>query len=236
MFINPDEEIGSPGSRDFIIECARRNDVGLVFEPSLPDGSLVSSRKGSVNFTLVARGKAGHAGREFHREDNAITKLAHAIVEIESLTNENKGITVNIGQIEGGIATNIVPDLALTRFNVRVEKPNDLENIKQKLLQIVTKNSLELHQDSERPPKPFDTKHRELFEKLKMCAQELGSDLNWIPSGGVCDGNLLASEGLITIDTLGPVGGNLHTREEYINVKSLTERAKLVFSFLEKLI
>jgi glutamate carboxypeptidase len=51
--------------------------------------------------------------------------------------------------------------------------------------------------------------------------------LSFKPSGGTCDGNILAAAGLPTIDTMGVVGGGLHTAEEFVLLRSLTERAKL---------
>lgn len=220
------------GSRDLIAQHAKGHDVGLVFEPSFPDGSIVSARKGSANFTIIARGKAAHAGRDFHLGDNAITKIARFAIEAEALTDDSKEITVNIGHIEGGGPVNIVPDLAVCRLNVRMREDKDLKMVKGKLKELAEKYAVELTQDSERPPKPFDEKTQQLFAAFKECAAEFGMELKWSPSGGVCDGNTLAGAGLPTIDTLGMVGGGIHTPKEYAELGSLKERAKLLALFL----
>jgi glutamate carboxypeptidase len=118
VLISPDEEIGSPGSGALLVEAARKNHIGLVFEPSLPDGNLVGDRKGSGNYKVTVRGRAAHAGREPHMGRNAINALTRFIVELNE-ASEN-GITINVGYIEGGGPVNVVPDLAVCRFNVRV--------------------------------------------------------------------------------------------------------------------
>src|SRR5208283_1245581 len=110
VLINPDEEIGSPGSAPLLIQAAKRNHLGLVFEPSLPDGNLVGARKGSGNFTVIARGKAAHAGRNPQLGRNAIDALARFIVGLASLAGSGDGITTNVGYIQGGGPVNVVPD------------------------------------------------------------------------------------------------------------------------------
>ncbi|MCB1111859.1 MAG: hydrolase [Chlamydiales bacterium] len=241
VVINPEEEIGSPCSERLFIEKARNKQLGLVFEPAYMDGAIVSQRKGSFNFTVVSTGKAAHAGRDFHLGRNAITALAKFILKAEALNDLQRGITVNIGHIEGGKATNIVPDLAICRCNVRMVNPQDLTIIKEQLQSIVdeqndnTGSALEFFEESERGPKPFDAQHEKLFESLKECADELDISLTWKPSGGVCDGNIIAAEGIPTVDTLGAVGENIHTFDECARIDSLTSRAKLTALFLMKL-
>lgn len=241
IVINPDEEVGSVSSQPIIVQAARSCLLGLLFEPSFSDGTLVSARKGSANFTGVAKGKAAHAGRDFHLGRNAIGALAHFIVAIEALTDLDKGVTVNTGHIEGGGPTNVVPDLAICRFNIRIADPLDWPRVKSdlercaKAIQMKEGISLELYENVFRGAKPFDTQQQALFNALKNSAVELGSDLKWKPSGGVCDGNILASIGVPSIDSLGAIGGNLHTSQEYVLIDSLVERATLTAYFLMKL-
>lgn len=241
VIINADEEIGSPSSTHLFAEAAKRAQLGLIFEPSFPDGSLVSSRKGSVNFTVVVRGKAAHVGRDFFMGVNAITAMARFIMGVDGLSSHYKGITVNVGSVEGGGAVNIVPDLAIARVNVRVKEPKDLKVIKQTMQEVVNGCishdgiSMVLYENVERAPKIIDPKTQLLFEAFKNIGNDLGIDLKWQPSGGVCDGNTLAAAGLPTIDTLGVVGGNIHTIDEYILIDSLPKRAGLIACFLMKL-
>lgn len=240
VIINPDEEVGSPASQSLFIEAARRNDLGLLYEPSFSDGVLVSSRKGSANFTIVFRGKSAHAGRDFFEGKNAIIAAAKFALAIESLTNAEKGVTVNVGNFNAVGPVNIVPDLAIVGVNIRVlnsvDFPHILSHIKDCADRLNGNGiSVAFHEHSARVPKPFDEKNHALFEKIRSCAKELGIDLKARPSGGVCDGNILSEQGLPTIDTLGVVGGNIHTYDEYILLDSLMERATLSALFLMKL-
>lgn len=241
VLLNPDEEIGSVSSHHLLRESAQRSHVGLIFEPSFPDGSLASSRRGSSNFTIVSRGRAAHAGRDFHLGHNAITSMARFMLAADSLNDPDQGITVNIGHIEGGGPTNIVPDLAICRLNVRVEQAEHFDAIIEKLTAAAQAEceegiELTLHDHGFRPPKPFDRHHQVLFEALRETASScLNLAIRWNPTGGVCDGNTLAAEGLPTIDTLGAVGGNIHTEDEYVHLDSLTKRAMLVACFLMQL-
>lgn len=240
VLITADEELGSTGSEELIAQSARHHAIGLLFEPAFPDGAVVSARKGSANFTVVAKGKAAHAGRDFHEGRNAITAIARFIAQSETLNDKEKGITLNIGHIEGGGPINIVPDLAICRFNVRMVGPKDLNRIRDKLDRMVKEQiqdgvTMTLYEHTTRPPKPYDHKNQALFAALYACAAELGITLQHKASGGVCDGNILSAEGLPTIDTLGVVGGNIHTPEEYVILDSLVERAQLTAYFLLKL-
>lgn len=241
VLINPDEEIGSPASEHLFIERASHFNIGLIFEPAFSDGSLVNERKGSINYTIIAHGKAAHAGRDYYAGRNAIIAMASFVKGIETLNDRQRGITVNVGSFEGGGSANIVPDLAICKVNIRLQNPKDLPMISASVQEMVkgctTPDGItfEMHEHTLRPPKPFNKSNRLLFDALKTCAQGLGLDLQWQPSGGVCDGNTLSAAGLPTIDTLGAVGGHMHTHDEYILTQSLVERAKLTACFLMQL-
>jgi glutamate carboxypeptidase len=241
VLINPDEEIGSPGSAPLLIQAAKRNHLGLVYEPSFQDGNLVGARKGSGNFTVIARGKAAHAGRNPQLGRNAIDALARFIVGLASLDDAGGAITTNVGYIQGGGPVNVVPDLAECRFNVRVVTQNDQKSFEDSLRRLAEEInkidgiSLELHGGFRRPPKPLDAKTLKLLEHVAECGRDLGLSLQWRPTGGACDGNNLAAAGLTTIDSLGVTGGDIHSSEEYILLDSLAERAKLTALLLMKL-
>ncbi len=241
VLINPDEEVGSPGSGELFAEAARNKHVGLVFEPSFPDGTFVGSRKGSGNFSTVFHGKAAHAGREASLGRNAIHAMAEFIVRLNAGLAGESGVIVNVANVRGGGPLNIVPDLALCGFNVRVETPRDRDSVESVMnaltAQIDARDglSIQVHGRMMRLPKPLDQKTLHLFECLKQCGTELGVAVTWMPSGGASDGNILAAAGLPTIDSLGARGGNLHSADEYMWVQSLTERAKLTALMLMKL-
>jgi glutamate carboxypeptidase len=242
VLINADEEIGSPGSAGLLARTARENDLGLLFEPALPDGSLVSRRRGTGNFTVVVRGRSAHAGRDFERGRSAVVTLAEMVLQLHALNGGLPGITVNVGRVEGGGAVNVVPDLAIARVNVRTTVPDDEAKVIAELRRIVAAAgakdgiSAELHGGITSPPKLPDDRTRRLMEVVESCGRDLGLPINWRDSGGASDGNKLAAAGLPNIDTLGPRGGNIHSPEEFLLLDSLVERAKLTALVLMKLV
>lgn len=240
VLINPDEETGSTGSGFLFSEAAKRHQMGLIFEPSFADGALVSSRKGSFNFCVIVKGKSAHAGRDFDKGRNAILALANYISKACQLIDIDKGISINPGYISGGGPVNIVPDFAFCRLNARVIQSTDYEQLQKELKNLIYINNIEglelsLHIETKRGPKIFDEKSQHLFEMINKCAIEEGYTLTHRPSGGVCDGNILAEEGLPVIDTMGAIGGDIHTPNEYIFIDSLVQRSRLTALFLIKL-
>ena len=247
ILLNPDEEIGSPGSSPLFLEAARRNDLAILFEPALPDGALASSHKGSGTFTIVAHGKTAHSGRDPHLGRNAIHALARLITDLTPLEQEIPGLIVNTGIIHGGTAPNVVPDLAIARINIRVETPDQQQRFETRLaeilLQIKNQNSkienpptFDLHGKFSFPPKPLTPPIETLLHHFRDCAALLAMPpLTWRPVGGACDGNRLAAAGLPNVDNLGPIGASMHTDQEFIHLPSLTQRTKLTTLFLLRL-
>ncbi|TAE34266.1 MAG: hydrolase [Alphaproteobacteria bacterium] len=235
ILLNPDEEIGSIGSDPLLKEAAQRNHIGLIYEPSLPDGTIVSGRKGTGNFSIVMHGKAAHAGREHHLGRNAIVKLAELTIACDALNGARPDVTINAGVIEGGVALNVVPDVAVMRFNVRIGTVEDQHWVEQQITRILEEFNqrhapdyrAEIHGRFTRPPKIITHKDRALWDGLESSGAMLGLTIKSQPSGGCCDGNNLAAYGLSNIDTLGVRGGHIHSDQEYVLLDSLVERAKL---------
>ena len=233
VLLSPDEEIGSPGSAARLAELGARSHVGLTFEPALADGSLAGARKGSGNFALTVRGRAAHAGREHHLGRNALAALARFTVRLDALNGEREGVTFNFARADGGGATNIVPDLAVGRFNVRMPETEDLAWITERVEALVAETnredgiSAELSGGFSRPPKPMSPANAQVFSWIKQAGEALGQEICWAPSGGVCEGNNLWASGCPNVDTLGVRGGEIHSDREYMIIPSLVERARL---------
>jgi glutamate carboxypeptidase len=240
IILNSDEELGSPCSGSVLQEMAGRCQIGFVFEPCLQDGNLIGSRKGSGNFTIVAKGKAAHAGRDIDAGRNAITALSKCIVKINELTGTRTGLTVNFGVIKGGTAMNVVPSFALTRMNVRIGDLEDQKYIQEAIKSIaqeITKKEeviFDVYGTFTAMPKPLEGATLELFRHVQDCGTELDIHIDFKDSGGVCDGNRLYAAGLPTVDTMGVQGGHIHSREEYIMIDSLVDRTKLATLALMK--
>ncbi|MEM7625468.1 MAG: hydrolase [Planctomycetota bacterium] len=241
VVLNTDEETGSRSSIGLLREAAARSDLGLVFEPTLPDGTLIHSRKGSGNFAVVIRGRAAHAGREFARGRNAVHALSQLFITLEKLNDLGRGVTLNLGRFTGGGPSNIVPDLAIGWFNVRVLDETGVKQIRYEIDRAVASInerdgfSAQLHGGFTSPPKPLDAPTKKLFDRVFDAGRALGLTMRSAESGGVCDGNKLAAAGLPTIDTLGPQGGHIHSDREYLLLDSLVERARLTAVLLHRL-
>jgi glutamate carboxypeptidase len=138
VILNPDEEIGSPGSAPVLVEAARRNHYALVFEPAPDATHLVTQRKGSGNYAAVFHGRAAHAGREPHKGRNAVLAAARfALDATAAISNIVPDVTINVAKIEGGGPANVVPDLAITRFNVRAATTDQQREVESRLAQLM---------------------------------------------------------------------------------------------------
>lgn len=233
VLINSDEEIGSPASNVLFDELASQYQAALVYEPAMTaTGTLAKNRKGSAKYTLIATGKSAHAGRAFTDGRNAICYLAEIICEIHALNGKRNGVTINVGKIAGGDALNVVPDKAVAKLDIRISHPKDELWIKSELDKIHNKlkrtdYSLTIQGTFGRPVKRVCAGTKRLFQRVQCLGKELGLAINWQDSGGCCDGNNLARNGLPVLDTLGVRGGNIHSHEEYILLDSLIERVTL---------
>lgn len=241
VLFNPDEEIGSRGSAPLLAEAAKRNHFGLVYEPAYPDGGLASERKGSGNFDIVVRGRAAHAGRNPEDGRNAIAAAAALAAELHGINGRREGLTLNVGYVHGGGPLNIVPDLCVLKFNVRTSRHEDeawlLETVQKLIDEAGSREgyALELRGGFTRPPKPVSAGTARLQQLLGDCGETLGLQLQFRPTGGCCDGNNLAAQGLANVDNLGVVGGEIHSDREWMRISSLAERGKLSALLLLKL-
>lgn len=233
VLINADEEIGSPASSALFAKFAPRYQAALVYEPAMtPNGTFAKNRKGSGKLTLIATGKAAHAGRAFYEGRNAICFLAEIISAVHALNGIRDGVTINVGKFAGGDALNVVPDKAVAKLDVRISKAEDEHWVREQLESISKKMqhpdySLKIEGGFHRPAKSINSPTERLFSRIQRVGQVLGLTLDWQDSGGCCDGNNLSAQGLPVIDTLGVRGGNIHSAKEFILLDSLVERASL---------
>lgn len=240
VLINSDEETGSLSSAALIADLARGKAAALTYEPSAqPDGTLAGARAGSGNYALVVRGRSAHAGRNPQEGRNAVVAAAALALCLKAL--EREGLSVNPARIEGGSANNVVPDLAVLRFNIRPRETALAElferEIKALIESIAAEHGVSIHRHGgiSRPPKPLDARAEKLFGIVEECSALLGTPITRQPSGGVCDGNNIAACGVPVVDTMGVRGGAIHSPDEFLIVPSLAERAKLSALVLHRL-
>ncbi len=232
VIINSDEETGSASSAALIADLARGKIAALTYEPAaLPDGTLAGARPGSGNFSFIVTGKSAHAGR--NPEDGRNALLAAAALALDLAALKAPGLTVNPAKIDGGGPNNVVPDHAVLRVNLRPATPGIEAHAKAAIDRIVASIAaahdvhIHTHGSFGRPPKPMDAKAEALFTLVKQCGADLGQQITWKASGGVCDGNNIAACGVPMVDTMGVRGGAIHSSDEYLIVDSLAERAML---------
>ena len=232
IVINSDEEVGSPASAALLARAARGKRAALTYEPAaLPDGTLAGARPGSGNFAIIVHGRSAHAGR--NPEDGRNALLAAADLALHLAAGRYPGLNINPSRIDGGSPSNVVPDLAILRVNLRPRTPEDQERAKDLIETAVIavaaerEVQIEVHGGFGRPPKPLSPEAEQLFGLVQRAGADLGQEIGWQPSGGVCDGNNIAACGVPVVDTMGVRGGKIHSMEEYLIVDSLKERAAL---------
>ena len=235
LLCTADEETGSQTSRTVIESLAGESALVLVLEPATPDGALKTWRKGVGHFQVITKGRAAHAGGDHEKGRNAIEAMAHQVIAIQKLTDYGKQTTLNVGVIQGGTVTNVVPEEAIIQVDVRVMQPGEwerLETAMKSLKPALDGTAIEIGGELNRPPMPFDDTMRVTFEKARTLAARLGMDLKAGGTGGASDANFVAPLGIPVLDGLGAAGNGAHSEREYIFADSLEQKARLVSSLL----
>lgn len=239
MVFVPDEEIGSAASRPLIEDAARHARYALVGEPARAEGRCVTARKGIGALRLQAHGCAAHAGLQHHLGRNAIRELAHQVLALEAMTDYEQGVTLNVGRVEGGTGTNVVPEHASLAAEFRVPTQALAETVHARLLalQAVTPDvRIDIDAWMKRPPYEKTSASAELLAQAQQHAAKAGFELQEAPmTGGASDGNFTAAMGVPTLDGLGVAGDGAHTSNEYFLVSSLAPRLKFWTNLLENL-
>lgn len=239
VMINSDEETGSLSSTALIQLLSNQKNAALTYEPALPGGTMARARPGSGNFAAVVTGRSAHAGR--NPEDGRNALLAAADLALRLSRGVRPGLGVNPAKIDGGGPDNMVPDHAILRFNVRPATPADAGEaqalIDRTLAEVAALHavSIHLHGSFRRPPKPITPQGEALFALVRDAAADLGQPIDWQDTGGVCDGNNIAACGVPVIDTMGALGGAIHSPDEFLLTDSLVTRARLTALVMHRL-
>ena len=240
IILNGDEEIGSSTSRPIIEKYAEGKKYALIMEPARKDGSLVTARRGGGRYSVYVKGKAAHSGIEPQNGISAIEELAHKIIKLHALTNHDEGISVSVGLIEGGESVNTIAPTAAAHVDVRITYAEQAEIIDRKVREIcsitdVPGTTITLEGSINRPPMVKNQQTIELLEVIKEIGEEIGIKITDVSTGGGSDASFTSAIGVATIDGLGPVGGNAHSEEEYLEIPSFIERTHLLAKLITKL-
>jgi glutamate carboxypeptidase len=238
LFI-PEEEVGSPTSRARIEQAARGHKYALVMEPGRDGDRVVTSRKGVGRFVLTVEGRASHAGVRHEDGRSAILETARQILRIESRTDYERGITLNVGLVKGGTGVNVVSAECVAEIDLRVPDPQTAQEMTDWLLKLEPIGpDVEVHVEGgmNRPPYQKDAGIADLFGKAQVIYREIGKELKDVPlTGGGSDGNFTAALGIPTLDGLGADGKGAHAANEQIYYSSLMPRTYLCARLLETL-
>lgn len=231
IFMNSDEEIGSRSSTRYVRALSRRAERAFVLEPALgEEGAIKTERKGIGRFTITVHGKAAHAGLDPEGGASAILELSHVIQTLFALNDADKGITVNVGTVDGGLQPNVIAPHSQAVVDVRVPTIADGKAIEAAIhgIEPVTEG-VRLHISGRigRPSMEFTPRNQALWKLAFELGQSLGLDLEHGRAGGGSDGNT-ASQYTATIDGLGPVGHGAHAEHEFLYIDKTLERAALL--------
>ena len=242
IVLTPDEETGNFASAPILKATAESGAmIGMTYEPCMESGAMSGGRKGSAVFDIVLKGRSAHAGRAKADGRSALEAAAWLTTRLEDLNDRYEGVSINVGAIDGGSAVNIVPDLAIVRFGARAPDNKSAEwatqRIEALLAEVLQRDGISghLHGGFYRPPKPRNAAQQRLFENVADTGKALGLSLEFVDTGGVCEGNNIFAAGVPNVDTLGVMGGRIHSAEEFVVLSSFVERAQLSGLLLNRL-
>ncbi|MBV8612847.1 MAG: M20 family metallopeptidase [Acetobacteraceae bacterium] len=236
LLLTPDEEVGSPTSREWIEREAEAAAFVLVMEPAGAGGACVTARKGVGRFVLRVAGRGAHAGGAFQEGASAVVELAHQIQAVHAMVDLERGITLNAAPVWGGTRPNVIPPEAGCEIDLRVSTEADGAKMARRLLALEARTPgcrVSITGGMNRPPFAETPAIAALHARARDLAAGLGIDLPKQSRGGGSDGNFTAALGVPTLDGLGCPGSGAHVHSEHILWRHLAPRAALLAALLE---
>lgn len=233
---NGDEEVGSKASRRWIEDHALTSRRVFVFEPCRPAHRFVLNRKGGGGFTIEARGVSAHAGAEPEKGANAAVETAYQVLAVQRFNEDaGEGISAHVTVLRSGEKTNIIPDTARAKVDVRVARKDQIDRVESFFRSMPDRThvpgvSLTVRGSVERPPMEADDRAMALWRLFEKQAESIGLRVDAITTGGCSDGNWASALGIPTIDGMGPIGANAHRPDEYVDLSSVVPQIQLITS------
>jgi glutamate carboxypeptidase len=236
---NPDEEIGSIFSTPHIRRLASDHDAALVLECARANGDIVSARKGIADLEIAFHGRAAHAGVEPEKGRSAILAAARKVATLHELNGRWPGVTVNAGVIAGGTRPNVVAERCSVQLDLRAATTAEFDQAYGEVERLVAQPAVEdvtaqLRRMAHHPPMERTPATARLAELAIAIAGELGFDLHDTATGGASDANTTSHAGLPTLDGLGPIGGDDHSVDEWLDVASVVPRTALLAALIAR--
>jgi glutamate carboxypeptidase len=237
---NPDEEIGSPFSGPHIRRLAAEHDAALVLEGARANGDIVSARKGIADLEVTLVGRAAHAGVEPEKGRSAILAAAHQVVALHELNGRWPSVTLNAGVIRGGTRPNVVAETCVLELDLRAATVAEFEAASAEVERIVTQPVVDgvrafVRRVASHPPMERTPAIARLADQARTLAVELGFELRDAATGGASDANTTAAAGLPTLDGLGPIGGDDHSSDEWLDLSSVVPRTTLLAGMIARI-
>jgi len=236
VFFCGDEETGHPktDAAEIFMREGKGQDGVFCLEPGRPNGEVVIGRKGVLIPEMTITGLSAHA-MEPAKGVSAIHEMIQKAAALYRLQDAERGIFCNVGIVKGGTGASVVADRAYLRFSIRFDKMADGEKLLSAVREIAAKTYVpgtkaELKDDRFLyiPFETTDDVHK-MFSLVRICAGRLGiAEIGALFQAGGSDACWTASVGAPTICGMGPVGGFYHNEREYIDIKGLMDRAKLL--------
>lgn len=238
---NPDEEIGSPYSRELVDELARRSSTALIFEAAGGVCTRTIQRKGLMRVHVEFHGKAGHAGYAFENGGiNTVNEMAYWICQLTTLHNPETGTSINAGVARGGQAVNVIPDHSELQLDIRFEKLEEMERVSAMLDELArhaAEKGVKITERSRRstpPMVPSEATHQ-LCRVAEEVANSLGLPFALKKRGGLSDANHISTCGCATLDSMGPTGDHDHSVDEYLELSTIEPNIRLGAALLCRL-
>ncbi len=235
---NSDEETGSLTSRDLIEEEGAKAKYVLVTEPGRNGGSVVTARKGSGRFQMHIQGRPSHSGSRHDLGRSALKEMAHQILALEAMTDYERGVTVNVGTVQGGTRPNVVPGEAFAEIDMRADSPEDADDMLARILALKAVDpdvTVTVTGQINRYPYKKSAEIDALYQHAKGLAADYDFPLPETHTGGGSDGNFTVAIGIPSLDALGADGDGGHTLEEHIYIDKLVPRQTLMVRLLQTL-
>jgi glutamate carboxypeptidase len=237
---NPDEEIGSPFSGHHIRALAAEHDAALVLECARANGDIVSARKGVADLVINFHGRAAHAGVEPEKGRNAILAAARAVEALHALNGRWDGVTVNAGVIAGGTRPNVIAAECRLEVDLRAPTAHTFDEARSAVTSIVAEPAVrgviaDLREAATHRPMEASPASKRLAQLAASIASELGFELHHAATGGASDANTTSAAGVPTLDGLGPIGGDDHSDDEWLDLSSVVPRTTLLAALISRI-
>jgi glutamate carboxypeptidase len=237
---NPDEEIGSPFSTPVIRELAPQHDAVLVLECARANGDIVSARKGIADYELEIVGRAAHAGVEPEKGRSAIVEAAHQVLALDALNGRWPSVTINPGVIRGGTRPNVIAERCVMSVDLRAATEDAFAAAAAEVERVAGSPHVDgvtvgIRRSAGHPPMEKTAASARLVTLAVALAAELGFELRDAATGGASDANTTAALGLPTLDGLGPIGGDDHSVDEWLDLASVGPRTTLLAGLIDRI-